>query len=174
MLEAAAPGPGVAFGGAAAIGITPFPPLIPVVPTEDPAEPWYEVGVLPAVLPPLPADPDTEGGLWDSLTLRVWVLVGVVACVGGAELVVGVTTEFFLVVGPLVVCTTDAPIFFDARVAAPPEAPTGREAPDPRFRFLMTSVLRERGRTTPWSFKKSPQALQRGCPSGFRLQSGVV
>jgi hypothetical protein len=39
-LDAAAPGPGVAFGGAAAIGITPFPPLIPVVPTEDPADPW--------------------------------------------------------------------------------------------------------------------------------------
>jgi hypothetical protein len=63
MLEAAAPGPGVAFGGAAAMGTTPFPPLIPVVPTEDPAEPWYEVGVLPAVLPPFPADPETEGGL---------------------------------------------------------------------------------------------------------------
>jgi hypothetical protein len=36
---AAAPGPGVAFGGAAAMGITPLPPLTPVVPTEDPAEP---------------------------------------------------------------------------------------------------------------------------------------
>jgi hypothetical protein len=70
MLDAAAPGPGVAFIGAAAIGTTPFPPLTPVVPTEDPAEPWYEVGVLPAVLPPLPADPETEGGLWDSLALR--------------------------------------------------------------------------------------------------------
>ena len=40
MLEAAAPGPGVAFGGAAAIGITPLPLLIPVVPTEEPADPW--------------------------------------------------------------------------------------------------------------------------------------
>lgn len=172
ILDAAAPGPGVAFGGAAAMGTTPFPPLIPVAPTDDPAEPWYEVGVLPAVLPPLPADPETEGGLWDSLTLRARILVGVVAWVVGAVLVAGVTIEFFLVVGPLIVCK--APIFFEARVAAPPDPPMGREAPDPRFRFLITSVFKERGRTTPWSFKKRPQALQRGWPSGFRLQSGVV
>lgn len=39
MLEAVAPGPGAALGGAAAIGTTPLPPLIPVAPTEDPAEP---------------------------------------------------------------------------------------------------------------------------------------
>jgi hypothetical protein len=147
MLDAAAPGPGVAFGGAAAIGTTPFPPLIPVVPTEDPAEPWYEVGVLPAVLPPFPADPETEGGLWDSFTLRARMLVGVVAWVVGAVLVAGVAIEFFLVFGPLVGWT--APIFFEARVDAPPDAPTGREAPDPRFRFLMTSVFSESGRTTP-------------------------
>ena len=38
-VAAAAPGPGVSFGGAAAMGTTPFPPLIPVAPTEDPAEP---------------------------------------------------------------------------------------------------------------------------------------
>lgn len=38
-LEAAAPGPGVSLGGAAAIGTTPLPPLNPAVPTEDPAEP---------------------------------------------------------------------------------------------------------------------------------------
>jgi hypothetical protein len=100
------------------------------------------------------------------------MLVGVVACVVDAVLVAGVTIEFFLVIGPLVDCA--APIFFEARVAAPPDPPTGRDAPDPRFRFLITSVLRERGRTTPWSFRKRPQALQRGWPSGFRLQSGVV
>lgn len=36
----AAPGPGVAFKGAAAMGITPLPPLTPVVPPpEEPAEP---------------------------------------------------------------------------------------------------------------------------------------
>ena len=39
MLDAVAPGPGAALGGAAAIGTTPLPPLIPVVPTEEPAEP---------------------------------------------------------------------------------------------------------------------------------------
>lgn len=39
MLDAAAPGPGVALGGAAAIGTTPLPPLIPVAPAEEPAEP---------------------------------------------------------------------------------------------------------------------------------------
>lgn len=39
MLDAAAPGPGVGLGGAAAIGTTPFPPLTPVVPTDDPADP---------------------------------------------------------------------------------------------------------------------------------------
>ncbi len=46
--------------------------------------------------------------------------------------------------------------------------------PLPRLRFLMTSVLRDKGRTTPCSFRKSPQALQSGWPSGFRRQSGVV
>lgn len=38
--DAAAPGPGVALGGAAAMGTTPLPPLIPVVPTDEPADPW--------------------------------------------------------------------------------------------------------------------------------------
>ena len=39
-LDAAAPGPGVAFRGAAAIGTTPLPPLIVVVPPiEEPADP---------------------------------------------------------------------------------------------------------------------------------------
>ena len=74
-----------------------------------------------AVLPPLPADPETEGGLWDSFTLRARMLVGVVAWVVGAVLVAGVAIEFFLVFGPLVVCTT--PIFFEARVDAPPDPP---------------------------------------------------
>jgi len=34
----AAPGPGVDFGGAAAMGTTPFRPVLP--PPELPAEPW--------------------------------------------------------------------------------------------------------------------------------------
>jgi hypothetical protein len=46
--------------------------------------------------------------------------------------------------------------------------------PLPRLRFLMTSVFKLRGRTTPWSLRNRPQALQRGCPSGLRRQSGVV
>ena len=36
------------------------------------------------------------------------------------------------------------------------------ELPPPRLRFLMTSVLRERGRTTPWSLRNNPQALHNG------------
>lgn len=60
--------------------------------------------------------------------------------------------------------------FFDL-VLVPP---TGRLEPEPRFRFLMTSVLRLSGRTTPCNFKNRPQALHSGCPSGFRRQSGVV
>lgn len=61
--------------------------------------------------------------------------------------------------------------FFLDRVLVPP---TGRLAPEPRFRFLMTSVFKLSGLTTPWSFKNKPQALQRGCPSGLRRHNGVV
>jgi hypothetical protein len=61
--------------------------------------------------------------------------------------------------------------FLDARDDEPP---TGAEFPLPRLRFLMTSVLRESGRTTPCSFRNKPQALHNGCPSGLRRQSGVV
>jgi len=57
-------------------------------------------------------------------------------------------------------------------VEVPP--PPGVGCPVPRLRFLMISVLRERGLTTPCSFKKRPQALQRGLPSGFRRHRGVV
>lgn len=46
--------------------------------------------------------------------------------------------------------------------------------PVPRLRFLMMSVLSDSGRTTPCSFKKRPQALQRGLPSAFLRQRGVV
>lgn len=51
---------------------------------------------------------------------------------------------------------------------------TGIELPLPRFRFLITSVLSESGRTTPCSLRKRPQALQSGWPSGLRRHSGVV
>ena len=46
--------------------------------------------------------------------------------------------------------------------------------PLPRFLFFITSVLSDKGRTTPCSFKNKPQALQRGCPSGFLRHRGVV
>ena len=61
--------------------------------------------------------------------------------------------------------------FLEERVEV---VPMGREVPLPRLRFLMTSVLRERGRTTPWSLRKRPQALHRGWPSGLRRHRGVV
>ena len=117
------------------------------------------------MLPPLPIDPEAEAGLALSLVPIPKVLVGVVAWV-----VEGVTTEFFLVPGPLL---DWVPIFLDARVDAAPDA-TGIDAPEPRFLFFITSVFKESGRTTPWSFKNSPQALQRGWPSGFRRHRGVV
>lgn len=53
-------------------------------------------------------------------------------------------------------------------------APTGIWFPLPRFRFLMTSVFKESGRTTPCSFRNSPQALHSGWPSGLRRHNGVV
>ena len=60
--------------------------------------------------------------------------------------------------------------FFDERVE-----PTVETAlPLPRLRFLITSVFRDNGRTTPCSLRKSPQALHNGCPSGLRRHSGVV
>jgi hypothetical protein len=61
--------------------------------------------------------------------------------------------------------------FFDALAD---DVPTGIVAPLPRLRFLMMSVFRESGRTTPCNFRKRPQALQRGWPSGFRRHRGVV
>lgn len=61
--------------------------------------------------------------------------------------------------------------FFLDRVLLPP---IGRPVPEPRFRFLMTSVFKLRGLTTPCSLRKSPQALQSGWPSGLRRHNGVV
>lgn len=64
--------------------------------------------------------------------------------------------------------------FFRDAFFEPRPMPTGTEAPDPRLRFLITSVFRDSGRTTPWSLRKRPHALQRGFPSGLRRQRGVV
>lgn len=52
--------------------------------------------------------------------------------------------------------------------------PTGTLVPEPRFRFLITSVFKLNGLTTPCNFRKRPQALHSGWPSGFRLHKGVV
>ncbi len=81
---------------------------------------------------------------------------GVLACV--VLLAAGIfSVEFLRDAGPEAVPVLF--VFFLDLVLVPP---TGRLAPDPRLRFLMTSVFRLSGLTTPWSFKNRPQALQRG------------
>jgi hypothetical protein len=93
---------------------------------------------------PVPAEPVLDFGDSESVAFAE---VGVVA----------LAIEFFLLAA-----------FFDLAV------PTGAEVPLPRLRFLITSVFKLSGRTTPWSFRNKPQALQSGCPSGFRRHRGVV
>jgi hypothetical protein len=90
--------------------------------------PLDEVGKLGGVVTTEPpwAEPEADGGDCELLSLAVFPDVGVDAGVWW--------TEFFL------------EDFFDDRVA---EAPIGRVFPLPRFRFLMTSVLSDNGRTTP-------------------------
>lgn len=154
-----APGPGTFLGGAAAMAMTPFAAADELVVLP----PWKLVGVLPADREPL-------AGLSLSLTLpaRFGMAGGVLACTGGGATLTLTETESvedFLVMPP------EAVAVFRDRVLVPP---TGRPEPEPRFRFLMTSVFRLRGRTTPWSLRKRPQALHSGWPSGFRRQSGVV
>ena len=80
------------------------------------------------------------------------------------------TAEDMAIVEFLREAAPDPAFFFDL-VFVPP---TGRVEPVPRFLFLMTSVFKLKGRTTPWSFKNKPHALQSGWPSGLRRQSGVV
>lgn len=71
-----APGPGAVFGGAAAMGTTPLPPMAAA---DDPVLPKWLFGVLPAVLPPEPGP--TLAGLSTSFepTARV-AEGGVAAC----------------------------------------------------------------------------------------------
>ena len=170
----AAPGPGVLFGGAAAMGMTPFPPTTPA---DEPALPWKLVGVLPAVFTP---ETPPLAGLSLSLPLPARCCDGGVVTWARADerllfaLTVDATerVEFFLVFAADVVVEAVVLLaLFLERVLVPP---TGRLLPEPRFRFLMTSVFKLRGRTTPWSLRKSPQALQSGWPSGFLRHSGVV
>lgn len=101
----------------------------------SPTEPEF-VGVLAAV--PAPAEPAVDFGDSDSFT-EFLPEVGVVAGVWA--------TEFFRLAA-----------FFERD-----EVPgVGMALPLPRFRFLMTSVFKLSGLTTPWSFRKRPHALHRG------------
>jgi hypothetical protein len=119
---------------------------IGTTPGLPPVVPVKLVGVVTA--DPECADPWTDCGDCELWSLPVFGVVAGVCC-----------TEFF------------REAFFDALVAADP---TGIVFPLPRFLFLMTSVFRDNGRTTPCNFKKRPHALHKGCPSGLRRHSGVV
>jgi hypothetical protein len=90
--------------------------------------PLDEVGKLGGVVTAEPpwAEPGADGGDCELFSLTAFPDVGVDAGVWW--------TEFFL------------EDFFDDRVV---EVPIGRVFPLPRFRFLMTSVLSDNGRTTP-------------------------
>lgn len=119
----------------------------PPLPAAAPAIP----GPVPAEPPPeLPIEPVVDFG--DSDSLGIFPELGVVTGVW--------TIEFF------------RDDFLDDRVEP---LPTFTAAlPLPRLRFLMTSVFKESGRTTPCNLRKRPQALHNGWPSGLRRHSGVV
>jgi len=136
--------------GATAIGRFKPAPLLGGAAAIGITEFFPGAGMLPLV--GVLADDSPDGGDSDPARLFDCADVGVVVAFDAIE--------FFRMV-----------VFFAARVEAPE---TGAEFPLPLFRFLMTSVLRESGRTTPWSFRNNPQALHRGWPSGFLLHSGVV
>ena len=121
------------------------PGAIATTPALAPAAVVDGAAMLPAFEP---TDPVVDLGDSDS------VLVGF----GAVGVVAGVCATEFL-----------REDFLEERVEE-----TGTEFPLPRLRFLITSVFSESGRTTPCSLRKRPQALQSGCPSGFRLHNGVV
>jgi len=144
-----APGPGVDLGGAAAMGTTPFPPTAP-------AAPWKFVeAVLPVALDPGLTSAD-----------------GASLLVTPPPRLVEVDEELPIVPLLLAIADTASDEFFrDAEAEFVPEAffldlvPAPLPdtfGPEPRLRFLMTSVFRLSGLTTPCSFKNKPQALQRG------------
>lgn len=164
-----APGPGLAFGGAAAIGTTPLPPEMPLV---EGAPPKWLLGVLPAVFAP---DVGALTGLSPSLLLEGRLDAGGVVAMDGWWLLLLLFLLLFAVVVDMdnmeFLRDVIALMLFLDLVLVPP---TGRFEPEPRFLFLITSVFRLSGRTTPCSFKKRPQALHSGCPSGFRRHRGVV
>lgn len=100
----------------------------------------------PELVGVLAAEPPPDLGESDSLA-RLFPVAGVPAC----------TTEFLRLTA-----------FLER------DDPTGTVLPLPRLRFLMTSVFKLNGRTTPCSLRKSPQALHSGWPSGLRRHKGVV
>lgn len=81
----------------------------------------------------------------------------------------------FVNVGTVLVVDARGRVFDDASLGnpAPPLRAFPLGAPEARFRFLITSVFSDSGRTTPCSLKNNPHALHKGCPSGSRLHSGV-
>jgi hypothetical protein len=125
--------------------------------------------VLPVVLPPVLA------GLSTPLVLPARATDGgVTACWGVAALTLIVLLELslpFLLLPPLALALAEIerleflrdaavePEFFLDLVLVPP---TGIFDPEPLFLFLMTSVFKLRGRTTPCSFRNRPQALHSG------------
>lgn len=152
------------MGGAAAMGMTFLPPTGPAVPVL----PWKLGAPPPPVL--VPAVP---------------VLPGEASVLAGAPVRFAAVEDALLL--PLLLFPRDDSamdeFFRDVAVEFAPDAlppffdllPTPPTVgPDPRFRFLITSVFRLSGLTTPWSFRNKPQALQSGWPSGFRRHSGVV
>ena len=100
-----------------------------------------EVGVLPAVELGAVFEPAAELG--ESASAAEFLLVA--AAKMGA-----LTTEFFRLAA-----------FFVDRIGVPVGPAVGC-APLPRLRFLITSVFKLSGRTTPCSLRNKPQALQSG------------
>ena len=109
-----------------------------------------------------PPDPWWLAGLSLSWTLpaRCWA-GGVAACAGAgladAEMD---KVEFFRVAAPArLVELPMLALFFADRVLVPL---TGTVAPEPRLRFLITSVFKLNGLTTPCNLRNRPQALHSG------------
>lgn len=145
-------------GGLAAMGTTPVA-LAASIGIDDPPR---LIGVLPAEVPP------AEAGEAESCS------EGARARAGGVVTgVLAETREFFRV--PFLAARVVAvEVMTLVRMAVLAVVEAGMVVPEPRLRFLITSVLSDSGRTTPWSLRKRPHALHRGWPSGLRRQSGVV
>lgn len=133
-----APGPGAVLSGAAAIGTTPLPPTMA-------APPYWLPGVLPAVKFPLLV------GLSASLLLLGRFIDG--GDTAAWLFVIGTTTTAAAAAAAAAADMESVEFFLEAAFEPVPAfflvPPTGRLLPDPRFLFLMTSVFKLSGRTTP-------------------------